>query len=67
MIHLLFARTHAGEVKVIAIGDPDANEAFKKIANVGRENEDYSEIALMELNLYDARKRSQFIKPLSAR
>jgi hypothetical protein len=66
MIHLLFARTHDDEVKVIAMGDPAANEAFKKIANAGRENAYYGEIALMELNLYDARKRSQFVKPLSA-
>jgi|GEM_PF-6221357 len=65
MIHLLFGRDHDGKIGVITMGDPDANDAFRKIVNAGKENADYSEIALVELNLYDARRRHQFLMPRS--
>lgn len=65
MLHLLFGRNHNGEVRLVTMGDPDANDEFKKIVNAGKENASYSELALVELNLYDARKRHQFLKPRS--
>lgn len=66
MIHVLFGRSHDGKIEVLATGDPDANDMFKDIANAGRENADYSEISLLEINLYDGRKRMNFLKPRSA-